>query len=277
MTRALHPLCELFPRMSEAEFFALKADIAANGLHQPIVVRDGQILDGGNRYRACVELGIEPQTVEYSGADPVAFVLSANLHRRHLTPGQQAAIVASAQDWAKAQSVGNPLFGNVTGLATVADRSATSGASDKTQRNADKVARAAPELAKQVAHGEISLPQAVRQVENKPKPAKVATPEPSIESDPDDDLLESYEREVAENRSLHERIEAITKNDQAAETDKWVQKFTQLDGRLQQAIKTGNEAAKQAQRQGKLLKQIREALGVERDAEILPALKGGAK
>ena len=39
---------------------------------------------------------------------------------------------------------------------------------------ADKVAKANPELAKRVAHGEVSLPAAVKQVENKPakKPAK---------------------------------------------------------------------------------------------------------
>ena len=36
---------------------------------------------------------------------------------------------------------------------------AQSGASDKTQRMADKVAKTDPELAKKVAHGEISLPQ----------------------------------------------------------------------------------------------------------------------
>lgn len=48
---------------------------------------------------------------------------------------------ASGQDWAKAQTVGNPQFGNVTGLATVADRMDQSGASDKTQRQADKVAK----------------------------------------------------------------------------------------------------------------------------------------
>lgn len=36
----------------------------------------------------------------------MSFVLSANLHRRHMTAGQQAAIVASAQDWAKAHPRG---------------------------------------------------------------------------------------------------------------------------------------------------------------------------
>lgn len=226
----LHPLCELFPRMIAAEFESLKADIAANGLNQPVVIHGSQILDGGNRYRACLELGIEPPTVEYSGADPVAFVLSANLHRRHLTPGQQAAIVASAQDWAKAQAAGSNQHAKKAGgpvtlpdhltpkdqgatlrLDSVADRAAQSGVSDKTQRMADKVARAAPELAKQVAHGEISLPKAVAKIDPKPEPAPTIKPEPG--EDPFADLLADYDREVAENRALQERVDALSKDD----------------------------------------------------------------
>ena len=64
------------------------------------------------------------------------------LDRRHLMPGQMAVIVAAAQDWEKAQTVGKPKSGNVTELATVDDRRALSGAGDRTQRNADKLARA---------------------------------------------------------------------------------------------------------------------------------------
>ncbi len=111
------------------------------------------------------------------------------------------------------------------------------------------------------------------------QPQKAAVQAPAIEPDqePEDDLLAEYEREVAENRALQERIDTLTKDDTAAEQDKWVQKFHQLEGRLGQAITTGNEAAKKAQRQGKLLKQIREYLNVERDAAILPKLKGSAK
>jgi hypothetical protein len=171
----LHPLCVIFPRMSGPEFAALCADIRANGLRTPIVLHGGMILDGGNRYRACQETGARMEFVEFVGGNLVSFVLSANLHRRHMTAGQQAAIVSSAQDWAKAQSVGKPSkSGNVAGLATVADRAAQSGASDRTQRMADHVARADPELALQVAHGEVSLPKAHAAVaESK----KAATPE----------------------------------------------------------------------------------------------------
>lgn len=272
----LHPLCNLFPRMVAAEFDALKADIAANKLNQPVVTHCGQILDGGNRYRACMELGIQPSTVEYSGTDPVAFVLSANLHRRHLTPGQQAAIVASAQDWAKAQPHGGDRKADQVAtlpLETIADRAAQSGASPRTQRMADKVARADPELSKQVAHGEISLPKAIAKIE--PKPAA-----PAIAPDPDEettaDLVADAERLVAENRALQQRVDVLAADDKVAKLNEWITRYHQLEGRLDQAITTSNEAQDEAKRKGKVLARIRAFLGVERDSEILPKLKGGA-
>src|SRR5688572_14436501 len=57
---------------------------------------EGKILDGRNTYRACTELGIAPEIVEYSGqyGDPWSFVKMMNLHRLHLTPGQWAMLAA---------------------------------------------------------------------------------------------------------------------------------------------------------------------------------------
>ncbi|EEE06871.1 ParB N-terminal domain-containing protein [Burkholderia dolosa] len=171
----LHPLCTLFPRLDGAEFDALKADIAANGQRQAIIVHDGLILDGGNRYRACIEAGINPRIEQYGGADPLAFVLSANLHRRHLTPGQQAAIVAAATNWLEAHGHGGDRKSDQSAtlhLETVADRATQSGASVRTQKMADKVAKSDPDLVKKVAHGEVTLPQAVKQVEKAQRPRR---------------------------------------------------------------------------------------------------------
>lgn len=182
MNYELHPLSTLFPRMDEASFASLVADIRANGLREPITVHQNMILDGGNRYRACLEAGIEPTFTEFGGGNLVAFVLSANLHRRHLTAGQQAAIVASAQDWAQAQGRGGDRRGDQTAilpLDSVADRAAQSGASERTQRMADKVAKEAPDLAKKVAHGEMTLPAAVEQVTGKRPGAKPAEAPPA--------------------------------------------------------------------------------------------------
>lgn len=211
----LHPLCTLFPPIDGDAFAALVADIAANGLRESIVVHDGKILDGGNRYRACEAAAVEPTFAAYAGRDPVGYVLSANLHRRHLTPGQQAAIVAAAADWTKAQRVGNPQFGNVTGLQTVADRAATSGASDKTQRMADKVARADPQLAAQVARGEKSLPaavdeldEAVRGPKRKPKAAPVRASEHVDAVMDDDDIIAALQ---ADNARLADENDTLRK------------------------------------------------------------------
>ena len=104
----LHELCALFPRMGGEEFEALKADIKANGLRQPIVTYQGSVLDGGNRYQACMDLGIKPLMVEYTGSDLVGYVESANLHRRHLeTKSQRVAIAVALHEWVDA-NIGRP-------------------------------------------------------------------------------------------------------------------------------------------------------------------------
>jgi hypothetical protein len=83
-----HPAAETFRTMTEEEFGAFKEDIRKNSQREPIVLLDGKILDGRNRYRACRELGFEPRAISASSVnigDPLSYVLSANLHRRHLS------------------------------------------------------------------------------------------------------------------------------------------------------------------------------------------------
>jgi ParB-like chromosome segregation protein Spo0J len=93
-----HPLANIFPLMEDAEFDELVADIKANGQHARIVLKDGMILDGRNRYRACRKLGIEPSFAckAYSDqiTDPAAYVISANIHRRHLKPEEKEPLIA---------------------------------------------------------------------------------------------------------------------------------------------------------------------------------------
>jgi len=93
-TLEFHPLANVFPLLEGEEFDALVADIQASGLCEPVWLYEGQILDGRNRYRACQVLGIECATRDYLGNDPLAFVLSMNLQRRHLDESQRAMIAA---------------------------------------------------------------------------------------------------------------------------------------------------------------------------------------
>ena len=209
MTYELHPLCTLFPRITGTEFSSLVEDIKSNGLRQPIVLHQGMILDGGNRYRACIEGGIAPVFTEFDGGNIVSFVLSANLHRRHLSAGQQAAIVASAQDWAQAQTHGGnrrPDQGATLHLETVKGRASESGASERTQKMADKVARNDPDLAKKVAHGEISLPKAVQQIEGKPRRQLHQAESAPTEADNAEEARHAIEELAAENERLSDRL-----------------------------------------------------------------------
>ncbi len=263
MTYELHPLCTLFPRMGGAEFAGLVADIKANGQRHAIVLHDGMILDGGNRYRACIEAGIEPWFVEFQGGNLVSFVLSANLHRRHMNAGQQAAIVASAQDWAKAQTVGKPQSGNLAPLATIADRAAESGASPRTQKMADKVAREAPELAKQVAHGEISLPDAVEQITGKRPGARKPEPEPEAFG-PSDEEIRAAEKEEAEELASLRRIGDSDDRIAAAlaEAKRYRELNRVLESRVNGLLNEKNEAiraAKSWQRKFERLEKVKAA------------------
>jgi ParB-like chromosome segregation protein Spo0J len=79
---------KLLPKMSDEEFAELKASIQTEGQHYPIVANeDLEILDGHHRFKACVELGIEPDFEVRKFEDKLLekkFVIETNLRRRHL-------------------------------------------------------------------------------------------------------------------------------------------------------------------------------------------------
>lgn len=241
----LHPLCTLFPRITGAEFEALKADIAANGLRQPIVIHDGMILDGGNRYRACVEVGVEPETVEFSEGNIVAYVLSANLHRRHLTQGQHAAIVASAQNWETAHRRGGDRKADQSPVAdfdSVEKRAAAAGVNRKTQMLADKVAKVSPELATKVAHGEVTLPEAARQIAP-PKPvAQVPIDEPANDGPSAEEIAFLEESERADQEAFNRLIEIAQSDDKLNEALTAISDQAKEIARLRAMVRTLEES-----------------------------------
>lgn len=108
-----HPLANLFPLIEGAAFDELVADVKANGVRERIVILDGMILDGRNRYRAGIAAGlIDADAPAHTGismqpwcelylpeteGDPLDWVLSKNLHRRHLDESQRAALGAKLE------------------------------------------------------------------------------------------------------------------------------------------------------------------------------------
>ncbi|CAN7334469.1 MT-A70 family methyltransferase [Bosea sp. LjRoot90] len=107
---SFHSLANLFPLIEGEAFADLVGDVRAHGLREPIVLLDGEILDGRNRYRAGLAAELfEPQPSrralklwfrEHDDAQdgaPLAFVLSRNLHRRHLSESQRAMVAVKLE------------------------------------------------------------------------------------------------------------------------------------------------------------------------------------
>src|SRR5690554_2340310 len=90
---------DLLPPLSEEDYEALKADIAARGVQVPVEYDEhGNILDGHHRVRACQELGIKdwPRIVRVglSEEEKIEHALAINLMRRHLSREQRQELVA---------------------------------------------------------------------------------------------------------------------------------------------------------------------------------------
>ncbi len=91
----VHPAASIFPMMADPELDELASDIGEHGLEHPIVRYKNQVLDGRNRLEACRRAGVEPKFTEWSGkGSMVQWILSMNLHRRHLSDSQRAVIAA---------------------------------------------------------------------------------------------------------------------------------------------------------------------------------------
>ena len=116
-----HPIADLFPMMEGEARTLFDADIAAKDIDEPIVLLDGQVLDGRNRYTAGVAadridpllsaealLKADPRFIEWGPAvkgwrpdrTPLDWVISHNLRRRHLSDGQRAAVAAEIEGFA---------------------------------------------------------------------------------------------------------------------------------------------------------------------------------
>lgn len=104
----VHPAAELFPMLGPAEMRSLSQNIKSNGLRRPVVLFEGQVLDGRNRLAACEWAGVEPRFEEFTGDDPWQYAWDLNAERRHLEPMQRAALAVkfaqSSADWKREQA-----------------------------------------------------------------------------------------------------------------------------------------------------------------------------
>jgi len=150
----VHPVAAMFPMMSDEELTDLAEDIRSTGLLQPIVLdAAGMLIDGRNRMEACRRAGVQP-TFALLGEeqDAVAFILSSNVARRHLSKGQQAMAVAKCR------------FETNRSLQQVAD---SAGLTKARVAYASMVLEFAPDLADAVLLGATPLDAAYEKARNR--------------------------------------------------------------------------------------------------------------
>lgn len=174
-----HPAAELFPLLGDDELRDLAEDIKAHGLHEPVWLYDDPergtvLLDGRNRARACLLVGVEIRTRPYRGSDPIAFSISANLKRRHLTSGQRDFLAIGVEQLYAAETKrGRPPKSQPEMVADPPpfkpeerksrERAAqVTGARGRGISAAKRIEREAPDLAEKVKSGNLALDRAER-------------------------------------------------------------------------------------------------------------------
>lgn len=171
-----HEAANIFPLADGDELDSLTEDIKQNGQMRPIELCDDKIIDGRRRSLACEKAGVKPNTIEVNPSDPVAYVLSLNLHRRHLSTSQRAMVAARARkfydDQAKERMKLSEGRGHKKGMENLPDLSTGSArdqagravnVSGKTVDDASRVLRnGTPELIKAVDEDKISVSYAAR-------------------------------------------------------------------------------------------------------------------
>jgi hypothetical protein len=193
--------------MSDAELRELGEDIKKRGLQTPIAILVGEdrterLLDGISRLDAMELVGLSvvvdaelnsevvaTQTVA-GNIDPVAYVLSANVHRRHLTREQKAALIDRVLK-AKPEQSNRTIAGQVkSDDKTVA-----------TRRKRLEATAEIPQLAKRTGADGKERKQPVRKPEKKEAKTAVAeAPAPEVEAPP-------KKTELA--RELNEHLNAV--------------------------------------------------------------------
>lgn len=155
MNYEFHPLANLFPLIDGQAYQDLLADVVTHGVREPIWLYEGQILDGRNRYRAAQAMSVPLQVRQYEGNDAVGFVISLNLHRRHLSESQRAAVAAKLANLSNGQKTSSANLQSTP--VSQSDAADLLNVSTRSVAAAAKVRDESPEIFKAVESGALSV------------------------------------------------------------------------------------------------------------------------
>ena len=205
----VHPVASLFPMIDDDALNALAEDIKKNGQREPILVAflDGRelnepvVVDGRNRFKACEIAGVEPEFSNDYVMEPHEigpWVISHNLHRRHLTTSQKAMVgqgyLAYLKEEARKRQL-STLKQNASDIVPPksVERGARSegesavqaaklvGVGKNSIRDADFIMQNDPELAQQVRDSKVTVSAAAKRIRESLNPKPEPTPEDQAE------------------------------------------------------------------------------------------------
>lgn len=248
MTLENHPIANIFPMMSPDEHARLKKSISEHGLMEPIMLYEGKILDGRNRYAVCQELGVEVFHGEFfeaeMGMTAVQFVLATNRDRRHLDASQLSIVAARLKGYYDAEARERKKQGAqkkdgdncpTPNQGRSADKAGESvGVSGKSVQRAEKVlTKGTPSVVNAVESGQMAVSKAAKVVDlppedqdkivagemelppQKPKAEKPYPPKALRESNNAIESFNALLREAIENEKLlpfcNDALEAMAK------------------------------------------------------------------
>lgn len=186
----LHPAADLFPMIVDEDFVGLCESVALNGLEQKIVLtHDNRLLDGRNRLKACFLTGKAPsfeRKSEQHSDDYVGLALRLNLERRHLSAGQRAALAVDiervyAEQAKERQIEAGKQYGRGEKVRAKLPQPINSKplpkardlAAEKVQvasryvQDAKRIKDEAPDVFEQVKSGQLNIPQAKKEIQNR--------------------------------------------------------------------------------------------------------------
>ena len=205
----VHPVASLFPMIDDESLNALAEDIKKNGQREPIIVAyldeamidEPVVIDGRNRHAACKLAGIEPEFKfvmslndrELSPQVIADWIISHNLHRRHLTTSQKAMVGQGYLTYLKEEAKKRQLSTLKQNASDTVPRKSVErsnrnesesavqagklvGVSKDSIRDADFVVQNDPELAQQVRDSKVTVSAAAKRIREKLNPKPELTP-----------------------------------------------------------------------------------------------------
>lgn len=201
-----HPAANIFPMLDEPDLAALAEDIRAHGLRNPVVVIGSKVLDGRNRLAACDRIGIEATFVQFEGDDPVAFVLSENLHRRHLNESQRAMVGARVASLQKGERADRSIDPSMTQAQAAC---ALNVSTPSIKRAREVIDRAVPEVVRAVETGKLAVSAAAELTKLEPEKQRevMERAKPRADGEIKGGLIRAYVKQ-AEKAEVAKQLEA---------------------------------------------------------------------